>query len=78
MMPSMWEAGNYIEKRRPINIPHIRLIITLFLANILLYILLVWIWDATSIVNKPINFLDFAVKTPVNSEDWLIRRAHGV
>jgi uncharacterized membrane protein len=78
IMPNMWEAGNYIENRKPLNISIIKLVIIMTLLNFILYLVLVTFWNWTSPNNKPSNFLDFAAKTPTNTQDWLVRRAHGV
>ena len=78
IMPNMWEAGNYIEKRKILNLKLLKLIFLIFFMNCILYIALVAFWEWTSPVNKPSNFLDYSVKTPVHTQDWLIRRAHGV
>lgn len=43
-----------------------------------LYLIEVQIWNVTSPTYKPANFVDFEVKTPLDKEEWLVRREHGV
>ncbi|KXK25971.1 MAG: hypothetical protein TR69_WS6001001259 [candidate division WS6 bacterium OLB20] len=43
-----------------------------------IYVLLVAVWQATSPMHPPANALDFAVKTPVKVEDWLVRTENGL
>ena len=78
IMTNMWEAGNYVENRKIFNWNIIKLTCVMVMLNFILYLGLVSFWNWTSIQNKPSNFLDYSVKTPVKTEDWLIRRAHGV
>jgi len=42
------------------------------------YLLLIFLWDATSAKYKPANFLDLEVKTPAHTSEWLTRREHGI
>lgn len=46
-----------------------------FLILLFGYVSLVWLWGITSDVEKPVNFLDHGVKTPV--EDTWIRQKNG-
>lgn len=78
IMPNMWESSYYKEDRKIFNIKTVYLTLIMFILDFLIYIILVAVWNWTSPVNKPSNFLDYSVKTPINTEDWLIRRAHGV
>jgi len=78
IMPSMWEASGLIDARKNLKLGLKKLFVIIFSLNLILYISLVQIWDVTSRVNKPSNFLDYSVKTPTNSADWFTRRRHGL
>ena len=41
--------------------------------SVLVYILMVFVWDTTSPNYKPENFLDLSVKTPIHNDEFLIR-----
>lgn len=60
-----------MKEGRPFNVFYF-ILISIGL-SVLVYILMVFIWDATSTKYKPENFLDLSVKTPVHTEDFLIR-----
>ena len=59
------------QAKRPLAIWQIVIISAVLSA--LFYILAVFIWDRTSPNYRPANWLDFAVKTPVLQQDFLIR-----
>jgi uncharacterized membrane protein len=73
IMPNMMESTTSVKERKPFKYNLIFIVFVLMLMNFILYIALTFIWDITSTVNKPKNMLDFAVKTPANAEEWLIR-----
>lgn len=45
---------------------------------LVIYLAVVFIWDQTSVVNKPGNIVDLVVRTPENPRDWFRRRDHGI
>lgn len=45
---------------------------------ILAYLIAMLVWTKTSNTYKPTDFLDSQVKTPVEREDWFIRRKNGI
>jgi uncharacterized membrane protein len=73
IMPNMMDATIAPKERKPFKFGFIKSIIVLMVLNLILYLLLTFLWNITSSTKKPVNFLDFAVKTPANSEDWLVR-----
>lgn len=78
IMPNLWETNGLNIKRKYFKFNQIKLIIIVLTFNIILYITQVAIWDWTSSKYKPSNFLDYSAKTPTNTQDWLIRKAHGI
>lgn len=78
IMPNMWEAGYFIDKRKDLPIKQLRLGLIAVVLNMVLYVFMVMVWDLTSSKYNPSNFLDYAAKTPSYTYEWLIRRAHGV
>jgi uncharacterized membrane protein len=65
-----------VPKKKSMSI--IKLTLALLATSIALYFLAVVVWTQTSPNYKPLNLLDFGVKTPPLAEDFLIRRVNGV
>jgi uncharacterized membrane protein len=70
-----YENLKVLEKKKELNV--LKLTITLIFLSFALYFLAVVIWDQTSIIYKPENIFDFAVKTPPLANDFLIRGING-
>ena len=66
-----------LEKKKK-SVSVLKLTIVALITSFLLYVLAVFIWNQTSTQYKPLNSLDFGVKTPPQAEDFLIRRVNGV
>ena len=49
-----------------------------FVIMVVGHLVIIQIWDQTSSVIKPANALELEVKTPVEVDDWLVRRGNGV
>ena len=66
-----------VEKKRK-SVSVLKFTIIALITSFLLYVLAVFVWNQTSTQYKPLNPLDFGVKTPPQAADFLIRRVNGV
>jgi uncharacterized membrane protein len=78
IMPNMKEVSAGEDNRPAFPFKKRFFLPVVVVLNLILYLILVGIWNLTSPVNKAANFLDLAVKTPANPADWLVRRKHGL
>jgi len=80
MMPTMYEIwlDEINEKDLRQAISKKKLVPMMYAFLIVIYLLLVQIWKGTSPNNPPANFIDLQVKTPVEVDDWMVRRKNGV
>lgn len=51
----------------------LRFVLLSMLTSFLIYVLMVFVWDASSKEYKPENLLDLSVRTPAQTQDFIIR-----
>lgn len=61
------------EKHKGKKLSLVWFVIASMLISLLTYILMVFIWDKTSPSYKPLNFLDWGVRTPAQNEEFIDR-----
>jgi uncharacterized membrane protein len=61
------------EKQKGKKLSLVWFVIVSMVISLLTYILMVFIWDKTSTSYKPLNFLDWGVRTPAQNEEFIDR-----
>jgi len=64
--------------KNKISLNQFQLMCLAFSGIMVVYVLMVQIWGITSTTNKPANFLDYAVKAPINNSLVIERRKDGI
>lgn len=75
------EQGMGVEKTSKLlmkGVNHLKIIVLILTIMFLIYIVLIQVWQITSIKYLPTNFLDTETKLPEDNRDWFLRRQTGV